>query len=414
MLPVAAPLDPRATRPRQTHTALAALIACFAAASCSAPPGALPINDDDDDGVPEFVGSVPGQVNPGAAPTGTTPPPAASGNGGVVPNPAAPEQNPANGAPIAGSNTGNANMGGANTGSAGAANAGAGGAGMAAGNDLAPGAGGSSMGVAGSASMLPAEQPIEPTPIDPAPVNPAPVNPAPAEPAQPDPVTPPVVTPPAAPVGPDIPCPADATFCSGFEGATLPAGTNFVIGGDSSFANQFALDTAVARSGQQSFMIPGPSPGFSYRALTIPAPGQDFWARLYVQVDTEFGDGNHDALFGASDADQQSDHNNEVLIELSEQFGYMLLNTDDCALQCNTPAPELQLAPAVWHCMEAHYDANAGHVEVFLEGERFIDSVGPQYNLSFQTFRIGYMRFNTERTVRYDDVVVAPTRVGCD
>jgi polysaccharide lyase-like protein len=264
------------------------------------------------------------------------------------------------------------------------------------GGDL--GAGGSSMAVGTGGAP-----PVEPPPVG---QQPPPVTPP--------PVTPPPVTPPPVAAGPDIPCPADAFFCSGFEGAALPDGTRFVIGGDASFANQFALDATQARSGQQSFAIPGPSPGFSYRVLAVPAARQEYWARLFVRVSSEFGDQNHDALFGASNAAITADHNNETVIELSEQFGYMLLNTDDCALACNTPAPELTLAPDAWHCLEAHYNGNTGQVEVFLEGDRFIDATQAAHQVAFQTFRLGYMRFNTERSVWYDDVVLADSRVGCD
>lgn len=423
---------PRILRVRHTYGTLATLLAGYAA-GCSAPPEPIPV-DDDDSSVPAFTGMLPAPAPaaPGVPAPVTTPSASAAPEGAGVAPSSPPEQNPASGAPVDGANGNSSDNGG---------NDGAGGAEMAAGSNSDTGVGGSSMASGGSAGMesaapqdpgLPQQPPADPVPVDQAPVEPvtppdqapvdqapvdtappdqAPVDPAPPDPAPIDPVPAPPSQPPAAP---DIPCPADATFCSGFEGAGLPDGSTFVIGGDSSFGDQFAIDTTVSRSGQQSFSIPGPSPGFSYRALTVPAPGQDFWARLYVQVGTEFGDDNHDALFGASNGDQQSDHNNETLIELSEQFGYMLLNTDDCALECNTPSPQLQLAPGVWHCLEAHYDAANQHVEVFLEGERFIDSVRPEYAFTYQTFRLGYMRFNTERAVHYDDVVVARSQVGCD
>jgi len=35
-------------------------------------------------------------------------------------------------------------------------------------------------------------------------------------------------------------------------------------------------------------------------------------------------------------------------------------------------------------------------------------------SVNYQTFRIGYMRYNDDRTVRYDDVIVAPARIGCE
>ena len=380
--------SPRASARRAVAWPRTVVVSSLLALACSAPPGS---GGDYDDGPDEFGGALPGTpgaaapTNPGAATTpGVTPapstpapsaPPVANSGGG--------EQNPAAGAPITPSTTPPPSNTGANAGTG------------------VDGAGGSSMvpanGAGGATSMPPAQQP------------PAQQPPAQQPPAQ----QPPAEQPPAQPAGPDIPCPADAFFCSGFEGADLPDGTNFVIGGDSSFPNQFAIDSSLAHSGQQSFAIPGPSPGFSYRALAVPAARQEYWARLFVQVGSEFGDDTHDSLFGASNANLTSDHNNETVIELSEQFGYMLLNTDDCTLNCNTPSPQLKLTANTWHCLEAHYDANTGHVEVFLEGDRFIDATQPAHQITLQTFRLGYMRFNTERSVWYDDVVLSASRVGC-
>ena len=381
---------------RTSLVALSTLLLSTWLAACSAA-----IEDEDADGPPVFQGAG-GTTNANANPNQPAVPGAndptnsnVNNGGGAATGVGTNNENPVT--PIMGTS------GSANT----SPNSGNGTGGAGASTDPSVTMGGSSMGTAGTSALPPVDEP--------------PVNPPVQPPVTPPVVTPPVVTPPVVqppvvtpPTAPDIPCPADATFCSGFEGQTLPAATQFVVGGDSSFPNQFALDTSQSNTGEQSFMIPGPSPGFSYRALTIAAPGQDFWARLYVRVSSEFGDGNHDSLFGASSANQTSDHNNETLIELSEQFGYVLLNTDDCTLNCNAPSPQLQLAPDAWHCLEAHYDGNTGHVEVFLEGSRFIDATNRSHAFTYQTFRLGYMRFNTERTVWYDDVIVARGRVGCE
>jgi hypothetical protein len=261
------------------------------------------------------------------------------------------------------------------------------------GGSVSTGTGGStSTGTGGSSAVPdPTTQPTNP--------NPDPTTP------EPDPTTP-------APTGPDIPCPAGATFCSGFEGSSLPAPAQVVIGG-APITTPFLLDTTQKHSGAQSFMITPASQGFAYRALTIPAPGQNFWARLFVRVSSEFGDGNHDSLFGASNAGQLQDNNNEVLIELSEQFNYMLLNTDDCTVQCNTNNSMVRLPANTWACFEAHYDGAAGHVEIFLDGTRIIDDTQNVYKFTYQTFRLGYMRFNTERTVWFDDVVLSTSRPNC-
>lgn len=397
--------------PTWLHSA-AALTSLIALGGCSAPAGTLPAADDGVD-VPEYRGPQPSGALPPQAGNGTTPGATGSninGSAGTNSPPASNvnEQTGANDTPLT-PNTNN-NSGNNNSGNPDTSNQGAAGASMVPPPADNQGAGGASMVPppadnqgAGGASMGGNDNPGDDGNTDPS-----------TPPVEPPPVEPPPVEPPPEPSEPDIPCPADATFCSGFEGAALPNGTNFVIGGDSSFPSQFAIDTTQAHSGSQSFAIPGPSPGFSYRVLTIPAPGQDFWARLYVRVGSEFGDGNHDALFGASNANLTADHNNETVIELSEQFGYMLLNTDDCALACNTPDPQLTLPPNQWHCLEAHYDGNTGHVEIFLEGSPFIDATNPTHQFTFQTFRLGYMRFNTERSVWYDDVILSRSRVGCD
>jgi hypothetical protein len=105
-----------------------------------------------------------------------------------------------------------------------------------------------------------------------------------------------------------------------------------------------------------------------------------------------------------------ADVNGEALVELSEQFNEILLNTDDALFN---PPTNNTLPANTWLCMEAHYNGGSGDVEIFADGAPLIDAAGYRA-VTFQTFRIGYMRYNDDRTVRYDDVVVAPNRVGCD
>ena len=208
---------------------------------------------------------------------------------------------------------------------------------------------------------------------------------------------------------PDIPCPTGATFCSGFEGAALPAGTRFHAVGPSS-ENAYSFDSTQHVSGQKSFAITQGSGGFYYRALAVPVPGQNFWVRLHVRVSSVFGDGSHDSLFGPSTGGLDADVNNEALVEFSEQFDQVLLNTDDQLFQ---PQSKSTLSANTWHCMEAHYDGASGDVQIFADGQLIIDAKG-YARRTFQSFRIGYMQYNDARAVWYDDVVVAPTRVNCE
>ena len=208
---------------------------------------------------------------------------------------------------------------------------------------------------------------------------------------------------------PDIECPAGATFCSGFEGSSFPPGTQFHSVGPSS-PNAYQLDTAQFFKGKQSLALPMASEGFYYRALAVPIPGENFWIRLYVRVSTEFGDNGHDSLFGASTGELSADLNNETLVEFSEQFNKVLLNTKD---QLFEPADTTTLAADTWHCIEAHYDGASGDVQVFVEGTEVINAPG-YAKQPFKTFRLGLMQYHEARAVWFDDVVVAPMRVNCE
>jgi hypothetical protein len=215
---------------------------------------------------------------------------------------------------------------------------------------------------------------------------------------------------PPPPTGPDIDCPAGASFCSGFEGTQFPAGTQFHSVGPGT-PGPFAFDSTEVFAGQQALVIPATnSGGFFYRALAVPVPGQDFWVRLYMHLSTALGDNSHDSVFGASSGGIQADVNGEALVELSEQFDRILLNTDDALFN---PMVGSTLAANTWHCMEAHYNGATGDVQIFADGVQLINATGYR-PLTYQSFRIGYMRYNNDRTVRYDDVIVAPNRVNCE
>lgn len=333
-------------------------------------------DEDDASGPPNFAGTVAGSGNTaaggnaGSTPTGmspvsSTPPPTSSAGGSGVPVGAGGSESlpPVNGGVAGASNAG------AGTGSAGSAAVDPNGA---AGSSM-NGSGGSNSTAGAGGSTNPPQPPTPPT-------------------------------------EPDIDCPAGATFCSGFESGAFPADTRFHSVGPG-LPNPFLFDGAEVFAGSQALVIPATnSGGFFYRALAVPVPGQDFWVRLYLHSSTPFGDNSHDSLFGASSGGLAADVNGEALVELSEQFNEILLNTDDALFN---PPTNGTLPANTWLCMEAHYNGASGDVQIFADGALLIDAAGYR-PLSYQSFRIGYMRYNDDRTVRYDDVVVAPSRVGCD
>jgi hypothetical protein len=381
-----------------------ALAAFIAVEGCSAPPGAVPVDDDNSD-VPEYSGLAPNgsgtplPAQPGAGtPTGATGSAGTSGTGGATPPPApannGSEQNGANGTPLTPSqpNTGNIDM-----------NQGAAGSSMVPPVSGNPGAGGASMG-GDDGNTDPGTPPVEPPPNG----NPPPVTPPPV---MPPPVTPPPVTPPSAP---DIACPAGATFCAGFESDALPNGAIYQGNPGLEF------DDTVSRSGERSAVFEAVD-GFNIREVVTAIPGQAFWVRLFIQTSTTFGDNDHDSLFVASTANFQQDNNAENGPEFSEQGNQILINANDQlfnAAGAGFPSNGQggpQLAPDVWHCVEAFYDGGSGNVQFFVGGQQIISAPGFS-RLTYATFRFGYLQFpgHVPHVVWYDDVVVAPNRVGCN
>jgi hypothetical protein len=355
-------------RAARAHAPLLSLLGATTLVACAA------ATDDDDGEPPPPYGVLPN--NPGAAGSGAAPvgagfggssgvtPGVNSGQGGSAYVPPATGQGGSNGIPPAGA------------GGTGAVNSGAGGS-------AATGAGGTDA------------------------VTPPPTG---SGGTGSDPNQPPPGDPPPPPVGGDIACPAGATFCSGFEGSDVPSGTQFHAGGPPSLT--YELDDTEAFAGNQSLLIPATGAGFYYRALAVPVPGNDFWVRLHVRVSTVFGDNSHDSLFGGSSGALAADNNNENLVELSEQFGGVLLNTKDDVFPEGPAVTTGTVSANTWHCFEAHYNGNNGNVDVFMDGTQVIAAAAYK-PLTYASFRIGYMRYNNDRAVWFDDVVVAPQRVNC-
>jgi hypothetical protein len=136
--------------------------------------------------------------------------------------------------------------------------------------------------------------------------------------------------------------------------------------------------------------------------------GRELLLRIRERRDARRHDGT--CLGSGSSGPITADVNNEALVELSEQFNEILLNTHDGLFN---PPTNNTLPANQWLCMEAHYNGGTGDVQIFADGQELINAPGYRA-IRYQTFRIGYMRYNDDRAVSYDDVIVAPARVGCD
>lgn len=213
-------------------------------------------------------------------------------------------------------------------------------------------------------------------------------------------------------------CPAGAYFCSGFEEASgLPQGATFQSPDESSggttFEQVMALDRTAPFDGAQSLRVTSPGP-FRFRMVGVALPVSTFWVRLFIKSDRDIGQEGHNAYFQAMT--HPNYHNSTRSVEVSEQFGCIVLNEHDALFpQGNTCGANKALAKNTWHCMEAKFDGAAGDVQVFANKTQIIDATAwSPAKAAFNTFEFGFANYHDPGgNVWYDDVVVAPTRVGC-
>ena len=212
-------------------------------------------------------------------------------------------------------------------------------------------------------------------------------------------------------------CPANASFCSDFEQAGLPAGSRYTPAYQAQdWQTYMAFDTSVVRAGAQSLRVNPGAAGYDWRMLAVPAPGATFWVRLYVRSDIELGQSDHNSFFQAMTGDGEP--NNGDNMEVSEQFCQVVLNLHDVVVVSQgggtaCDGSGIRLSANTWHCMEAFFDGPNGVVQVYADGNTVIDS-SSWSPLAYQNFSFGFLGFHgPARTMWYDDVAVAPSRIGC-
>ena len=218
-------------------------------------------------------------------------------------------------------------------------------------------------------------------------------------------------------------CPSNATFCSGFETAGQPAGSVYMVNaapGD--WSRDFAIDTSQAHAGNSSLLVKAESvagsSGSAYRMLAVPATPNAFWVRFWIMGASALGgDSSHNAYAGGSIGDSPSD----LMIEFAEDVG-IAFNTSDSD-QWPTGYGRLSgggtnpyVLPAMtWECVEISYDGTGKEQQLFINNTQLIDAKGYPANTEALTyFKFGYDGYNKTDggSIWYDDVAVAPTRIG--
>lgn len=213
-------------------------------------------------------------------------------------------------------------------------------------------------------------------------------------------------------------CPESALFCADFETPGIPAGASFRPAYQETMWQDFvAIDSSVTYDGSSGALMIKPTgmSGYSYRALSVPAPAS-YWVRLFVRSDVDLGQSDHNAFFGASTGN--GDQNQGDLMEVAEQYCQVVMNLhDDVVLSIggttNCSGGGIKLPKDTWHCMEAFFDGPSGRVQVFANEMPVIDKSN-WTALTYQSFVFGFISFHgPSRTMWYDDVAVAAERIGC-
>jgi hypothetical protein len=196
-------------------------------------------------------------------------------------------------------------------------------------------------------------------------------------------------------------CPADATFCSGFEVATLPASAVYKANaapGD--WSRDFEVDTTLFHTGKSSLRVKSDAEaGISgaYRMLAVPAPNASFWVRFYMQqTELDIGNNDHNVFASASGSDDP----NAPSVEFAEDVG-VAFNAMDVvrwpATYGRTTAGGLNpfsLPKGVWHCIEISYDSQVREQKLFVDGVQQIDAsdfpAAASLGAGFKIFKFGF------------------------
>jgi hypothetical protein len=216
-------------------------------------------------------------------------------------------------------------------------------------------------------------------------------------------------------------CPPNATFCSGFETAGQPTGSVYMVNaapGD--WSRDFAIDTTQHHAGASSLLVKNQSAsgssGSAYRMLAVPGTAGAFWVRFWIQSDMPIGGIDHNAFAGGSIGSGP----NDLMIEFAEDVG-IAFNTSDSdkwptgyGRTTSGGTMPYTLPAMTWECVEISYNGTGREQQLFINNVPLIDATGyPGSAEALTYFKFGFDAYHgPARQVWYDDVAVAPARIG--
>jgi hypothetical protein len=201
----------------------------------------------------------------------------------------------------------------------------------------------------------------------------------------------------------------------------LPTGAIYMVNaapGD--WSRDFAVDTTQHHAGSSSLLVknqsaPGSS-GSAYRMLAVPATAGKFWVRFWIRSDMPIGGTEHNAFAGGSIGSGP----NDLMIEFAEDVG-IAFNTSDSdqwpqgfGRTSSGGTMPYTLPAATWECVEISYDGTGREQQLFINSVQLIDAKSyPGSTQALAYFKFGFDAYHgPARQVWFDDVAVAPSRIG--
>lgn len=191
----------------------------------------------------------------------------------------------------------------------------------------------------------------------------------------------------------------------------------------SMLATYMNVDATVAHGGTHSLKV---TPGSNFsQMLGVMTGTPTFWTRMYLRQDINTNTvTGHDTFVTATDSN--GDPNMGAQIRVGEHSCQLELNraSDDKEILSDatngtsnyTCAGGITFAPNTWYCLETFYDGPNSTVRVFVNSTEVtalhVTDWGP---FTYDMFKFGFENYGgTGRNLWYDDVVIAPTQVGCN
>jgi hypothetical protein len=201
----------------------------------------------------------------------------------------------------------------------------------------------------------------------------------------------------------------------------MPTGAIYMVNASpGDWTRDFGIDTSQHHSGSSSLLVKNQSAsgssGSAYRMLAVPGTAGAFWTRFWIQSDMPIGMTDHNAFAGGSTGSGP----NDMMIEFAEDVG-IAFNTSDQDVWptgygrlTNGSTKPYTLPAMTWACVEISYDGTGKHQQLFINGTQLIDATGyPTSSLNLMYFKFGFDAYHgPARQVWFDDVAVAPTRIG--